>query len=107
MNWSAFLTLGILASTIHWIFARSKIMEPFWKLEWLPESKLRWWLNGMLTCAACNGWWLGLAAGVCGLRPLKTEHWLLDTLAAGLCGAWTTPVAEGVLVWGLARSKIE
>ena len=99
--WSTLATLAILSATIHWIAARATIMRWFWGATWLPA-----WLDALLACPACSGFWLGLALGLAGLRPLATGHVWLDVLAAGLAGVWGTPVTEGVLLWGLDRSAI-
>jgi hypothetical protein len=108
MNWSAFLALGILAASAHWLLARAKITAPFWGLNWLPEGQTRALLDGLLSCAACTGWWAGLGLGLLGLRPAVTG-WgaVADVLLAGLLAVWATPVFEGLLMWGLERSRIE
>jgi hypothetical protein len=100
-SWSILATLGILTATIHWIIARAEITKRFWNAIWLPE-----FLNGLLRCPACSGFWLGLGLGGLGLRPMATGHAWLDVVVAGLCGVWCTPIAEELLLWGLDRSKI-
>jgi hypothetical protein len=99
--WSTFATLAILASALHWLVARAEITKPVWDAIWLPER-----LDALLKCPACSGFWLGLWLGAAGLRPLVTGHWWIDVVAAGVAGVWGVPVAEGVMLWGLDRSKI-
>jgi len=101
VNWSTFATLATLAATIHWAVARAQIMRWFWDAAWLPEL-----LCNLLACAACSGFWLGLGLGLLGIRPLATGHAWLDVAAAGACGIVGTPLVEGILLWGLERSRI-
>jgi hypothetical protein len=100
-NWSAFLTLGILSATIHWSIARAKLTEWIWNAIWLPEA-----LDELLRCPACSGFWIGLGLGLAGLCPLSTGHWWLDIATAGFAGVFATPIAEGMLLWGLEHSRI-
>lgn len=100
MNWSAFLTLNILATAIHWTIARSQIMRWFWGSTWLPEL-----LRDLLECPACSGFWIGLGLGLAGLRPLGGPWWW-GSLAAGALALFGTPIAEGLLLWGLDRSRM-
>ena len=106
MNWSTFATLGLLTATLHWVFARSKIAEPFWKLGWLPEGRVREFLDGLLSCPACSGFWLGLGLGAVGVRPMVTGYAWLDVVCAGLAGVYTTPVCQGVMLWGLRATTL-
>ena len=117
INFHHLVLLAILATSIHWIVARASITRWFWSLDWWPCStdaqKLPWHisvrdlLNGLLTCAACSGWWLGLAGGALGIQPLVLGPVWLNILGAVLTGVIVTPILEGVLLWGLARSRIE
>jgi hypothetical protein len=100
-NWSTFATLGILAGTLHWLIARATVTRSFWGALWLPG-----WLDSLLRCAACSGFWIGIGLGCAGLRPLATSHTLLNVLVAGVAGMWLTPVTEGVLLWGLSATKM-
>ena len=100
-NWSTLLTLGILCASVHWIVARAKITEWFWDADWLPK-----FLNNLLTCPACSGFWLGLLFGIAGLRPLVSSHTTLDVLTTSVAGLFCTPLVEAVFLWGLDRSKI-
>lgn len=94
------LLLAILSAAIHWLMARSDVMRPFWSRAHGRAARL-------LECAACSGFWLGLGLWAVGLRPLAGLPELLDALATGLLGLYVTPVAEGVLVWGLEKSVID
>jgi hypothetical protein len=76
-------------------------MQWFWAAPWLPNP-----ISDLLACPACSGFWIGLGLGAAGLRPLTTGYWWLDIPAAGLAGVWCAPVAEGILLWGLDKSKI-
>lgn len=100
-NWSTLATLAILTATIHWIVARATITKRFWGAVWLPS-----WLDELLRCPACSGFWLGIGLGLAGLRPLVTGSWIANVLIAGLVGVWGTPVVEGILLWALDRTKI-
>jgi len=100
-NWSTLVTLGILAASFHWLAARAQVTRGLWGALWLPG-----FVDSLLRCPACSGFWLGLGLGIVGVRPLETGHWWLDALAAGLAGMYTTPMFEAVLLWGLDRSKI-
>jgi hypothetical protein len=100
-NWSTLATLAILCATIHWIIARSQVMEWLWAAPWLPD-----FISDLLTCPACSGFWLGLGLGAVGFWPLITDYWWLNIPATGLAGVWCTPIAEGILLWGLEKSKI-
>jgi hypothetical protein len=99
--WSTFATLAILASALHWLAARATITKHFWGALWLPG-----WLDSLLKCPACSGFWLGLGLGTTGIRPLVTGHAWIDVVVAGLAAMWGVPVAEAVMLWGLDRSKI-
>jgi hypothetical protein len=100
-NWSTLATLGVLTATVHWIVARAKITKPFWDAAWLPK-----FVDDALVCPACSGFWLGLAAGAAGIRPLATGSWWIDVPVAGVCGVFMTPLFEGLILWGLDRSKV-
>jgi hypothetical protein len=102
MNWSLFAVLALSTAAIHWIIARSTIMRWFWDAVWLPT-----FLDELLACTACSGFWLGLGLGALGLRPFDTGHLWLDVLAAGGWNVVGMPVVEGVLLWGLDRTRID
>lgn len=100
-NWATLATLGILSATIHWIVARSKAMQWFWESPWLPT-----FVDDLLRCPACLGFWLGLGLGATGVRPLTTGHVWLDIVAAGLAGVWCTPIVESALLWGIDKASV-
>lgn len=97
--------LGVLTSSAHWLVARSEIARPLW-------SRARGWLGKLLACPACSGWWLGLAVHAGGLHAVEVSNAGTGAVAVGfllhgLLGTWLTPVAEAVLLWGLATSAID
>ncbi len=102
------LILGIFCASIHWIFARSKIMKPLW-------SRARGVLASWLACPACFGMWVGIALGFAGLRPVawycveEMTFWssAIEIAQVGLLATFLTPVFEGILVWGLETSAIQ
>jgi hypothetical protein len=100
-SWSTFATLAVLASALHWLVARAKITQWFWGAFWLPE-----FIDDLLMCPACSGFWLGLWIGAAGMRPLTTGSVWIDVLATGLAAMWGVPVAEAVMLWGLDGSKV-
>jgi hypothetical protein len=101
-SWSTFATLGVLTATVHWIIARSKIMQWLWGAQWLPN-----FLDQLLRCPACSGFWLGLGCGWLGIQPLHIGPPWLAVVAAGLAGIFTTPLTEAALLWGLKYSQVE
>lgn len=100
-NPEQFLLLGILAAAAHWILARSKITEPLW-------SRAPAFLDGLLRCAACSGFWLGLGIGALGVTPVAgaPNEWT-RILISGLSAVFATPIFEGVLLWGLRASSLD
>jgi hypothetical protein len=100
LNVAHLALLGFLASALHWLFARSHVMEWFW-------SRATGRLAQLLACPACSGWWLGLGLGVAGIEPVTTKLTVLNVAITGLLGLWLTPVFEAVLLWGLNASHIE
>lgn len=96
----ALIVLGLLCASTHWIFARSEIARPFW-------SRASGRLDELLRCAGCSGFWLGLAWGLAGVRPVVFGWGVFSVLAAGVLGAILTPIFEAALLWGLARSAVE
>ena len=91
--------LGILCASVHWLVARSQIAKPLW-------SHATGWVDGLLRCAGCSGWWLGLLWGLAPtLRPV--EHGVVGWLVTGVLGAFVTPVFEAFLLWGLEASTLE
>jgi hypothetical protein len=99
LNLNALATLGLLSAVIHWLVARARITRGFWGAIWLPS-----WIGGLLACAACSGFWIGLGLGLAGVQPLG--HGLIGVVCSGLLGVVSTPVVEGMLLWGLRATKI-
>lgn len=100
--------LGILAASIHWIVARSKIAEPFWSLRWWPKRLPgSTFVADLLACAACSGFWLGLGLCFLGVRPIEAGSVWISVPVAGLAGVLVTPVVEAVLLWGLSSTRID
>lgn len=92
--------LGLLTAAIHWLVARSAIARPLW-------SRATGWVDQLLRCVGCCAWWLGLALGAAGLRPVYSG-WgrVADVLAAGLAAVAVAPVAEALILWGLGMSAM-
>ncbi len=92
--------LGLLSAAIHWLVARSEIARPLW-------SRAHGWLDKLLRCPACSGFWLcgGITWG--GVHPLVDAPLWKEIVVGALCGIFLTPIFEGVLVWGLRESAIE
>ena len=91
------LVLGLLTASTHWLVARSEIARPLW-------SRTRGWLERLLSCAGCSGWWLGLGYGALGLRPVS--HGWRGIVLAGVLGTILTPIFEAILLWGLHETAI-
>lgn len=96
------ILVGILCAAAHWLVARSAILEPLW-------SRATGKVDELLRCAGCSGFWLGLAAGAGGARPVITPaSWpaAAPVLLTGLVAMLVTPVFEAVMLWGLERSSL-
>ena len=95
------ILLGMLTSAGHWILARSSIMYWFW-------GRMTGRVDELLRCPACSGFWLGIAAWWCGIRPIDAfMPWqALSCIGTGILGTFITPVMEGVVLWGLSRAAI-
>lgn len=105
IDWNQLVTLGVLAAVIHWLVARAQITQHFWRLEWLPVG--RDFVDGLLRCAACSGWWIGLGLGWGRhLVPFQMGSAFWNVVGAGLTGIFVTPIFESVLLWGLEKSRI-
>lgn len=89
---------------MHWLVARSKIAQPLW-------SRARGHADELLRCAGCSGFWIGLALGFAGLRPVSLDGGAWAHLAeiglTGLSSVFLVPVAEAALLWGLEHTAIE
>jgi hypothetical protein len=107
INFQQLFILGMLSATIHWVVARASITARFWRLLWLPHGALREFLNELLSCPACSGFWIGLAFGFAGLQPIQGSFAFVQILAAGFASLFLTPVFEGVFLWGLRASAID
>lgn len=99
------LLLGLFSTAIHWLVARSEIARPLW-------SRTSGWLDKLLRCPACSGYWLGGLITWGGVHPFGdtgTSWWMFvfKTQLAGLAAMVLTPIFEGVMVWGLRESAIE
>lgn len=122
--------LALLGTSIHWLFARSAIMKWFWDLRWWPRARIAHLSEGtptrvisqdngllvpklanfvytLLACTACAGFWLGIAGGLIGMRPLELGPGWVNVISSGLAGIVTVPILEGLLVWGLRTTRID
>lgn len=95
---STLLVFGILCASLHWFIARSQVMRWFW-------SRQHGWIDALLRCPACSGFWLGLNLWCYGVRPLAGRWW--SAVLTGALGMWLTPVLEAVMLWALERSALE
>jgi hypothetical protein len=101
--------LGIFTTSIHWLVARSEIARPLW-------SRAHGWLEKLLRCPACSGFWLGGLVTWGGVQPFgdALAPWsggalwpfVWKTQLAGIAAMFLTPVFEAVMVWGLRESAI-
>lgn len=130
INFNVLALLALLATAIHWLFARSAIMKWFWDLRWWPTTQgkvysstgvigrvdgsaptwnnaLRELFSGLLACTACAGFWLGIGAGLLHIWPLALGPGWLNVLGSGLAGIVTVPILEGALIWGLNTTRID
>lgn len=104
---SDLVLLGLLSTGLHWLIARSKVMEPLW-------SRARGRVAELLACPACSGWWIGGALWLANVRPvsmcdLQGPEVLIggvNMLATATLALVLTPIFESVLLWGLERSAI-
>jgi len=91
--------LGLLSAVIHWLGARSEIARPLW-------SRARGWLDKLLRCPACSGFWLGGLVTWGGVHPFSDMPRWQEIVGGALCGVILTPVFEAVLLWALERTAI-
>ena len=94
----ALVFFGLLAAGTHWLIARSTIARPLW-------SRATGWLDELLRCAGCSGWWLGLLLWFVHVRPI--EGGFVAHLLTGVLGAVLTPIGEAILLWGLEATAIK
>lgn len=107
LDLTQFFLLGLLTSTSHWLIARSEIAKPLW-------SRARGWLDKLLACAGCSGFWLGglfggfgVATPVLSTAPDDlTVNFFAQAMLCALFGVFLTPVFESVLLWGLRESAV-
>jgi hypothetical protein len=102
LDWSQLALLGLLAGPIHWLIGRAKITEWFWS-----RARRGTFAGDLLCCAACAGWWIGLALGASGVRPLTGVAELTSIAAGGVLGTLLAPVGEAVLLWGLGMTAMD
>ena len=98
LDLSKLLLFGILCASLHWLIARAEVTKPLW-------SRATGYVDKLLRCAGCFGWWLGGPLYVLGMRPFDLTGWW-NVLVASILGAFITPVFEGALMWGLERSAV-
>ncbi len=99
LNIQHLLLLGVLSASLHWVLARAEVTRFAW-------SRAPRWLDKLLRCPACSGWWLGLWLWWLGVRPVQgTPHWG-ELACTGLLAIWLTPVFEACMLWGLEHSLV-
>lgn len=91
------LLYALLCGAGYYLLARALITRWLW-------SRYPAWLDKVMMCASCTGFWLGLGCGALGwwldlsLLGLRPDHYA-SVVAAGLCGiVWTPLVVYPVLV---------
>lgn len=102
LNVSHVVLLAIICAVQHWFIARAEITRPFWS-RLRPGS----FLDKLIRCPACSGFWLGLIAGVGGLRPVTTLSSFGAIVWSGALAVFLTPVTEAILLWGLEHSGVD
>ena len=91
--------LGLFSASIHWLVARSEIAKPLW-------SRARGFVDKLLRCPACSGWWIGALLVLAGVHPIEGVALWKNVIAGALCGTMLTAVFEAVLLWGLERAAL-
>jgi len=90
-----------LTTGLYYLMARAKVTQAIW-------SRYPSWLDYWATCAACAGFWYGIACGVLGvwldlpLFGLDPDH-PVTVLSAGILGMVWTPIVAFVMVYGWER----
>ena len=92
--------LAVLSATTHWLIARADITKPLW-------SRAPGFLDRLLRCPSCSGFWIGGGFGALGVRPVYTGSRWTEILFAAILGVLLTPVVQAVHLWALDRTKIE
>lgn len=94
--------LGVLSATIHWLIARAEISRPLW-------SRAPAFLDKLLRCPSCSGFWISGGLVFAGIRPLSPfvpiPLWL-HALVGGLLGIVLTPVVQALHLWALERTTV-
>jgi hypothetical protein len=88
---------ALLTAAAYYLVARAGITKWAW-------SRYPWWLDKLVMCASCTGFWLGLGCGAFGwwrelpFLGLPPDHWS-TVLACGAGGMiWTPLLVYPVLV---------
>lgn len=91
------LLYALLCAAAYYLLSRAKITR--WAWSRYPE-----WLDKLMMCASCTGFWLGLGCGAFGwwrglpFLGLPADHWT-TVIAAGFGGlVWTPLVTYPLLV---------
>lgn len=88
---SDMLFLGILGAAFHYVTYRAMVTKWMW-------SRYPRWLDALLSCAACSGFWVGIGAGALARTQnyslLGFEDWLLLPAAGAV-----TMVLAPVIAW--------
>ncbi len=91
------LLLACLTTSVYYLLAWAEISRPLWSRypKWFPK-----WVNAMMSCAACSGFWYGLAAGVVAWRlGLTLDDLLGVTLERARAWYIVPAVALGAVAW--------
>ncbi len=98
---------SLVSTAFYYLMARAKITQWLW-------SRYPTWLDYWVTCAACFGFWAGIACGALGSRFhltfLELEPGFYGIVASGLSCMVTTPILAYAMVtgWlGLMPEEIE
>jgi len=98
--------LGLFSAALHWLLARAESSRPLW-------SRASGWLDKLLRCPACAGYWLGGLVTLGGVQPFgelrDVSRWVVVErfVCAQLAAMVLTPIFEAVLLWALRASVIE
>lgn len=102
---SAVVLYALVTTTMYYLGARALITQWLW-------SRYPAWLDKLTLCAACSGFWYGLAIGAWGYwraipyGPLPGDRW--DTvIAIGVASSVTTAIGAQLLLRALAETGSE
>lgn len=90
---SDMLFLGILGAAFHYVTYRAMITRWLW-------SRYPRWLDALLSCAACSGFWVGGGLGLLArargyhLLGFEPQDWLLLPAAAAVTMILAPPFAS-------------